>query len=95
MDIFEIVSILLGIFVVFRIFSKHSKVLEDKEETKDRNLKYIPPVYTNKKSLNERQKGILKLMNKKKVVVSLGHNALGYTTLEQWDAVKVTAKVNV
>lgn len=28
----------------------------------------------------------------KKVVVSLGHDALGYTTLEQWDAVKVTAK---
>ncbi|MDD2971383.1 MAG: carbamate kinase [Lachnospiraceae bacterium] len=28
----------------------------------------------------------------KKVVVSLGHNALGYTTTEQWDAVKVTAK---
>ena len=32
-------------------------------------------------------------MSKKKVVVSLGHDALGYTTLEQWDAVKVTAKV--
>ena len=31
-------------------------------------------------------------MNKKKVVVSLGHEALGYTTLEQWDAVKITAK---
>lgn len=31
-------------------------------------------------------------MNKKKAVVSLGHEALGYTTLEQWDAVKVTAK---
>jgi carbamate kinase len=31
-------------------------------------------------------------MSKKKVVVSLGHDALGYTTLEQWDAVKVTAK---
>lgn len=31
-------------------------------------------------------------MNKKKVVVSLGHNALGYTTEAQWDAVKVTAK---
>ena len=31
-------------------------------------------------------------MNKKKAVVSLGHNALGYTTLEQWDAVKITAK---
>lgn len=31
-------------------------------------------------------------MNTKKAVVSLGHNALGYTTLEQWDAVKVTAK---
>ncbi len=31
-------------------------------------------------------------MGKKKVVVSLGHEALGYTTLEQWDAVKVTAK---
>lgn len=31
-------------------------------------------------------------MSKKKVVVSLGHEALGYTTLEQMDAVKVTAK---
>ncbi|MDE7247539.1 MAG: carbamate kinase [Lachnospiraceae bacterium] len=31
-------------------------------------------------------------MNKKKAVVSLGHEALGYTTLEQWDAVKTTAK---
>ena len=31
-------------------------------------------------------------MSKKKVVVSLGHEALGYTTLEQWDAVKKTAK---
>lgn len=31
-------------------------------------------------------------MSKKKVVVSLGHDALGYTTLAQWDAVKVTAK---
>lgn len=31
-------------------------------------------------------------MSKKKVVVSLGHDALGYTILAQWDAVKVTAK---
>ena len=31
-------------------------------------------------------------MSKKKAVVSLGHNALGYTTEAQWDAVKVTAK---
>lgn len=31
-------------------------------------------------------------MSKKKVVVSLGHEALGYTTLEQLDAVKNTAK---
>lgn len=31
-------------------------------------------------------------MNKKKAVVSLGHEALGYTTTEQWDAVKITAK---
>ena len=31
-------------------------------------------------------------MSKKKAVVSLGHEALGYTTLEQLDAVKVTAK---
>lgn len=31
-------------------------------------------------------------MNRKRAVVSLGHEALGYTTLEQWDAVKVTAK---
>lgn len=30
--------------------------------------------------------------NKKKAVVSLGHEALGYTILEQWDAVKTTAK---
>lgn len=29
-------------------------------------------------------------MDKKKVVVSLGHSALGYTTLEQWEAVKTT-----
>ena len=25
-------------------------------------------------------------MSKKKVVVSLGHDALGYTIMEQWDA---------
>ncbi|MGL5259758.1 MAG: carbamate kinase [Lachnospiraceae bacterium] len=31
-------------------------------------------------------------MNRKKVVVSLGHEALGYTTNEQKDAVQVTAK---
>lgn len=31
-------------------------------------------------------------MSKKRAVVSLGHEALGYTTQEQWDAVKVTAR---
>ena len=31
-------------------------------------------------------------MNRKKVVVSLGHKALGHTTSEQLDAVKITAK---
>lgn len=31
-------------------------------------------------------------MSKKRVVVSLGHESLGYTTMEQWDAVKVTAR---
>ncbi len=31
-------------------------------------------------------------MKKRKAVVSLGHDALGYTTTEQWDAVKKTAK---
>ena len=31
-------------------------------------------------------------MSSKRAVVSLGHEALGYTILEQWDAVKVTAK---
>ena len=31
-------------------------------------------------------------MNKKRVVVSLGHEALGYTISQQWDAVKDTAK---
>lgn len=30
-------------------------------------------------------------MSKKRVVVSLGHDALGYTTEAQWDAVKITA----
>ena len=32
------------------------------------------------------------IMIKKKAVVSLGHEALGYTTLEQRDAVKITAR---
>ncbi len=32
------------------------------------------------------------IVMKKKVVVSLGHQALGYTTLEQRDAVQITAK---
>ncbi|NLL79538.1 MAG: carbamate kinase [Clostridiales bacterium] len=31
-------------------------------------------------------------MSRKRAVVSLGHQALGYTTTEQWDAVKVTAR---
>lgn len=31
-------------------------------------------------------------MSRKRAVVSLGHNALGYTTEAQWDAVRVTAK---
>lgn len=31
-------------------------------------------------------------MSKKRVVVSLGHEALGHTILEQWDAVKDTAR---
>ncbi|MFI3201602.1 MAG: carbamate kinase, partial [Eubacteriales bacterium] len=30
-------------------------------------------------------------VNKKKVVVSLGHDALGHTTNAQWDAVKVAS----
>ena len=30
--------------------------------------------------------------NTKRVVVALGHNALGYTTTQQWDAVHYTAK---
>jgi len=38
------------------------------------------------------EKGMDIIMSKKKVVVSLGHEALGYTTTEQWDAVKITAK---
>lgn len=69
LDIFEILSILLSIFFVFKIFSKHSSVPEKKEETENRSLEYKSPVYTNKKSLNERQRGILKLMNRKRVVL--------------------------
>ncbi|MFI3202570.1 MAG: carbamate kinase, partial [Eubacteriales bacterium] len=30
-------------------------------------------------------------INKKKIVVSLGHDALGHTTGAQWDAVKITS----
>ena len=43
---------------------------------------------TNTKILSETEE----IMSKKRAVVSLGHEALGYTILEQWDAVKVTAK---
>ena len=32
-------------------------------------------------------------MSGKRIVVSLGHEALGYTTTEQWDAVRTTSKV--
>ena len=32
------------------------------------------------------------IMTRKKAVVSLGHESLGYTTTEQWDAVKITAR---
>ena len=38
------------------------------------------------------REGMEIFMSKKKVVVSLGHDALGYTTEAQWDAVRVTAK---
>ena len=38
------------------------------------------------------RKGMVIEMSKKKIVVSLGHSALGYTTEAQRDAVKVTAK---
>lgn len=31
-------------------------------------------------------------MSRKKIVVSLGHDALGITTTEQWDAVRITAR---
>ena len=39
-----------------------------------------------------RKKGMVIKMSKKKIVVSLGHSALGYTTEAQRDAVRVTAK---
>ena len=38
------------------------------------------------------EKGMVIDMSKKKIVVSLGHSALGYTTEAQRDAVRVTAK---
>ena len=46
---------------------------------------------TSANSANNRE-GMEIFMSKKKVVVSLGHDALGYTTEAQWDAVRVTAK---
>ena len=48
---------------------------------------FKPDIHTNKFS-----KEVFLHMTTKKAVVSLGHDALGYTTLAQLDAVKVTAK---
>ena len=42
------------------------------------------------KAESETFAGEVFFMSKKRVVVSLGHKALGHTTLEQLDAVKIT-----
>lgn len=42
--------------------------------------------------MHKKKKGMVIKMSKKKIVVSLGHSALGYTTEAQRDAVRVTAK---
>jgi len=44
------------------------------------------------KKLRQKSAEMESFMSRKKVVVSLGHVALGYTTEAQWDAVKKTAR---
>jgi predicted HTH transcriptional regulator len=63
-DILEILSVLLGVFIIFKLVSKQKK--SPKEEEEDiLNHRFV----SSGKSLNERQRGILKLMQKKKVVL--------------------------
>ena len=63
-DILEILSVLLGVFIIFKLVSKQKELPKEEEEDK-LNHRFIP----NGKSLNERQRGILKLMQKKKIVL--------------------------
>ena len=62
--ILEILSVLLGVFIIFKLVSKQKKLPKEGEED---NLNHM--FVSNGKSLNERQRGILKLMQKKKVVL--------------------------
>jgi predicted HTH transcriptional regulator len=63
-NILEILSVLLGVFIIFKLVSKQKK-LPKEDEGDEVNHTFI----SNSKSLNERQRGILKLMQKKKVVL--------------------------
>jgi predicted HTH transcriptional regulator len=65
-NILEILSVLLGMFIIFKLISKQ-KVLPKEDENEEENLNHR--FVSNSKSLNERQRGILKLMQKKKVVL--------------------------
>jgi len=63
-DILEILSVLLGVFIIFKLVSKQKKLPKEEEED-NLNHRFV----SSGKSLNERQRGILKLMQKKKVVL--------------------------
>jgi len=66
-----LLSLILGIFLAFRLLNKDFKPLKmeypSKEEKKIYTKKVLPKV--NSKNLNSRQKDILKLMNKREVLL--------------------------
>jgi len=63
-NILEILSVLLGMFIIFKLVSKQREIPKEDEED-DLNQRFV----SDSKGLNERQRGILKLMQKKKVVL--------------------------
>ena len=70
--IMYLISVVLGIFFVFRLFSGKCKKLEFKYpeiEGEILSRKEVPNVSVSKTKLNGRQKDILKLMNKRKMLL--------------------------
>lgn len=67
-----LISVIFGIFFVFKIFSREEKKLEFKyPEAKEKDFvkKEIPKTKVSKTELNSRQRDILKLITKRKVLL--------------------------